>query len=104
MRYRASVEIDYALGEALAGDAHHALTAAVKQAFAETAGITATNLAVISRRTPTLTVEATLADRNLTNPLDALVCLVTALDKALLRTGLLEEFDMARERLAVGPA
>jgi hypothetical protein len=103
MRYRVSIQVDYAPGEALADDAHQALTVAIEQALADATPITVTELAVVFRRTATLTAEATLASRELTNPLDALTHLTTAVDKALLQTGMLEEFDIARERLAVSP-
>lgn len=59
------------------------------------------------RRTAMVSIEATLAGVNqgdLTNPLHALTCLDSALDNALLRAGLFEEFDVARKRLTASPA
>ncbi|MBO0877928.1 MAG: hypothetical protein J2P19_31520 [Pseudonocardia sp.] len=103
MKYRASIDVEYAPGEALAADAHRALTVGIEQALADATPITVTELAVVFRRTATLTVEGTLAHRELTNPLDALTCLTTAFDKVLWQTGMLEEFDIARRRLTVSP-
>lgn len=90
MRYRASVDVDYAPGQPLPDEACHTITASIERELAGSRRITVTDVTIAMRRTAIVTVEATLAGVNqgdLTNPLHALACLDTALDNALLRLG-----------------
>lgn len=107
MRYRASVDVDYARGQPLEDEARQAITAGIERELAGSRRISVIEITIAMRRPPILTVEATLAgvsQGDLTNPLHALTCLDTGLDNALLGAGLFEEFDVARKRLTTGPA
>lgn len=105
MRYRASVEVDYWGGQ-LPDDVPQALAAGIRDEVGSSKRITLTSLLVTFQRTGILTVETALAGiepDDLTNPLHALTILDKALDEALVRGGLFEEFDVSRKRLTVTP-
>lgn len=108
MRYRADIEIVHLAGqEPLPEAGRAALRKAIDLALSRDHPPTAlVDLAVVSRPGNVVHVRAEIQGRtiaDMTSPLDAITLLDAALLRALAKTGLFEEFDVARRTVRVGP-
>lgn len=108
MRYRAEVEINHvARGEPLSDLSWGALLAAITDVPAAAPASLIVSDLVLTRRTEDVAlVSASIRGRtiaDLTSPLDAITCLDEALLRALIKTGLFEEFDVARRSVHARP-
>lgn len=108
MRYHARIEISCLAGvEPISDRAREALAAALSAALRESdADFVVRDLTVAVLPDRTVAVSAALhgvGRSGLTSPLEALARLDGAFDRALTRTDLFEEFDVARKILRVSP-
>jgi hypothetical protein len=107
MIYSVLVEITYLGGrESLADDARRALRSAILADLCspQNIDVTVSALSVSARSDLTIEVRAVLrgiSPASLTSPLEAISRLDTSLNRSLMRTGMFEEFDMARRSLHV---
>jgi hypothetical protein len=108
--YRLLIELIYLGGhESLDDDARRSLRLAILAELGTQAdcGFVVPALTVSVRPDRAVEVLATLkgnAPARLTSPLEAITYLDAALDRSLKRTGLFEEFDVARKALHSAPA
>lgn len=108
VRYRAAIEIVYSAGgervdESIRGALVEGLNGSLT---AEGAALSASHADVRLQPRNVVLVQADIVGRatnDLISPLDAITYLDNALLQALMRTGLFEEFDVARRSLRVGP-
>lgn len=107
VRYEVSAEITYVGGQAIPDEARDALGRAVREEVTKAdPDVVISDLWFAIPTRNGFGVHASLAGAEpsrLTNPLDALRRVDRALNDALVATGLFEEFDVARARLAVVP-
>ena len=106
VRYAAAIELHHlAQGDPLSEDARSALQASAVDHFRRSnLEIALQDVRLSARADGIFVLHATMAGRSLTSPLDALAMLDEAVRRALIRTGLFEEFDVARRRLEVWPS
>lgn len=102
-----NIEINYlAEGGALDDAALTAVRDGMFSHLRDVVGVSTSNFSIVTHPDGLVVVEATLSGvgvRDLTDPLDALNKTDASLTRSLLRTGLFEEFDVARRRLHVEP-
>ena len=105
MRYVATIELLHlAQGDPLAEGGRAALErSAVNRFRRDNAGVAIEEARLSARSGGVFVLHATMAGQDLTSPLDALTRLDEAVLRALMTTGLFEEFDVARRRLEIGP-
>jgi hypothetical protein len=108
MIYELLIELTYLGGrEPLPDDARRALTSAVLADLSSSAvaGFTVSHLTIATDPAGTVGVYVILQGSSpyLTRPLEAITRLDTSLDRSLMRTGLFEEFDVARKTLRAAP-
>lgn len=106
MRYTAAIELNHlAHGDPLTEAARAALEASAVNHFRRgNLDVELHDVRLSARAGGVFALHATMVGRSLTSPLDALTMLDDAVRRALIRTGLFEEFDVARRRLEVWAA